>query len=140
MCALSTRTMSHEPSDREVLSVFALTASDRYEFFIDRVADYEEVWSASPGGTKLLMPSNVEGKVYVPVWPHKKFAEVAVAANFPKARVRELDFEKWMEELLPKYAEDGVVVAVFPNRNWDGVFEEAAQVKSDIESKLEEYK
>jgi hypothetical protein len=49
----------HKVSRKEVDAVFALPGPDRYEHFVKRVADWEEVWGlASEGGWVMMGDSD----------------------------------------------------------------------------------
>ena len=55
-------------------NVINLTASERYDYFIRKVADFEEVWGLKDAEGWALMGS--EEQVLFPIWSEKEFAEL----------------------------------------------------------------
>lgn len=90
-------------------NVINLTASERYDYFIRKVADFEEVWGLKDAEGWALMGS--EEQVLFPIWSEKEFAELCKWDNYQPTPIPLDDF---MEKLLPKLEKDSVMLAVFP--------------------------
>ena len=115
-------------------NVINLTASERYDHFIRKVADFEEVWGLKDAEGWALMGS--EEQVLFPIWSEKEFAELCKWDNYQPTPIPLDDF---MEKLLPKLEKDSVMLAVFPLTQGKGIIRKVQEVKSDIEQECEQY-
>jgi hypothetical protein len=77
----------------------------------------------------------------IPVWPHKRYAEVFATGNWADAEAAPIDLEAWMERWLPRITSDGVQVAVFPviEQKERGVVVPPEQLQRDLEQELKQY-
>src|SRR5215204_3224695 len=99
--------------DEEFESVTSLPAAERYSYTIKRIADREKIWSlATKDGWALL--GDDEGHELIPVWPHKRFAEVFTIGCWNNYEPRAVNLEVWMELYLPDIDWDRKMLAVFP--------------------------
>ena len=71
-------------------NVINLTASERYDYFIRKVADFEEVWGLKDAEGWALMGS--EEQVLFPIWSEKEFAELCKWNNYQPTPILLDDF------------------------------------------------
>jgi hypothetical protein len=133
--------MPKEISDAEFQGVTALTGPERYSHFVRQVADFQEVWSLRTPDGWVSMGDNA-GVRSIPVWPHRRYAEVFATGDWLDAKAVPIEMEAWMERWLPGMAGDGVQVAVFPvaAQKERGVVVPPEQLQRDLEQELEQYK
>jgi len=130
--------MPYEMNDAQLNAVLALPDEQRYQHFVAKVADWQELWGVR-NDDGWLVPAMPEGVEYFPVWPHPEYAQKTADKNFPGHTAEELDFDTWMESMLIAFAEDNVKVAVFPNMEWRCVLADAGQLREDIRVESEQY-
>lgn len=132
--------MPKEISDAEFRGVTALTGPERYSHFVRQVADFQEVWSLRTLDGWVSMGVDA-GSRSIPVWPHKRYAEVFATGDWSDAEAASIEMVVWMERWLPGMAGDGVQVAVFPvvAQKQRGVVVSAEQLQHDLEQALEQY-
>ncbi|MBW3623235.1 MAG: DUF2750 domain-containing protein [Armatimonadetes bacterium] len=130
--------MSWIVSDKELESVFSLPAPKRYEYFVKRVADSEEVWSVGDNDGWALL-GNDEGKELVPVWPHERYAAACAKGPFSGNEPRMIPLDAWMERWLPGLEKDGRGVAVFPTLEGTAAHVSPEQLRDDLREELEKY-
>ena len=115
-------------------NVVNLTPSERYDYFIRKVADFEEVWGLKDTEGWALMGN--EKQVLLPVWCEIGFAELCKWDNYQPTAIPLDDF---IEKLLPKLEKDNVMLAIFPTPKGKGIICKIQDVKSDIEKECEQY-
>lgn len=102
--------MSKNPLTR----ILEMDGEERYDFFLDAVAEEREVWILVNADNRFLkIVSEEDGVAYLPVWPGEAFAaDYAKAAGdlSPKSISLPDFFKKW----VPGLTGDGLEVGVFP--------------------------
>lgn len=121
--------------DREFESVLSLPHQERYEYFVKRVADRNEVWSLLRNG-KWVIAGDDEGNELIPVWPHPRFAEACVSAEWDGAIPASIPLSQWLERWLPGIARDRRLIAVFPTPQNKGVRMTSDRLRQDLEEEL----
>lgn len=121
-------------SDREFASVVALPGRERYRHFIGQVADWKAVWSLRTTEGWVLV--GADAKELVPVWPHRRYAEVcAKDGHFPEC----IELEDWLEKWLPGMSKDRRQLAVFPTPAGQGVVVSPERLRDDLLEELKKY-
>src|SRR5262245_44195609 len=105
--------MAKTVSDREFASVSALPGPERYSHFVGQVADWGEVWSLR-GPDGWVLAGDDDGKPYMPVWPHARYADACAVDAWAGAKPEAIPMERWLTAWLPGLSRDGHRVSVFP--------------------------
>ena len=63
------------PKEEEIVAVLQLDGPARYEYWIKKVADQQEIWSLWQQGGWALAGDDA-GRILAPVWPHAKYASL----------------------------------------------------------------
>lgn len=106
--------MSYHLSDKQYQGVCAASAEMRYSHFIGQVASWEEVWGLH--GSSGWLQFTINDNVYMPLWPHPKYAEAfALDEKFSgDVKPRAISLLDFCDEWLPKLQNSGIGVAVLP--------------------------
>lgn len=115
-------------------NIVNLTALERYDYFIRKVSDFEEVWGLKDAEGWALMGSDEQ--VLFPIWSENEFAELCKWDNYQPTPIPLNDF---MEKLLTKLEKDSIMLAVFPLAKGKGIIRKVQDLKSDIEQECEQY-
>jgi hypothetical protein len=129
--------MSWTPHEREIQVVSALDGPKRYEYWIKKVADHEEVWSLWDEGWALLADDS--GQEAVPVWPHEEFAQRWAVNDWARYQPKAIPLEEWLTRWISGMERDGRQVAVFPTESGSGVIVNPQRLKSDLDEELSQY-
>lgn len=101
-------------SNNPLTSILEMDGEERYDYFLDAVAEEREVWILVNADNHFLkIVSEEDGVAYLPVWPSEAFAvDYAQTAGdlSPKAISLPDFFKKW----VPGLTKDGLEVGVFP--------------------------
>ncbi|GGJ94756.1 hypothetical protein GCM10007063_16610 [Lentibacillus kapialis] len=122
--------------NEEIKAVSNLPAPKRYEYFIKKVADFEEVWGLFEDGWAISEDEN--GSPLFPFWPKKEFANLCAIHEWNGYRPKKIDLEEFIEEWLPGMDADGIRPSIFWN-NTDSAVLETHTLKLDLEEELNNY-
>ena len=123
--------------DKEFAALTRMSASDRYSVFLDRVADWEEVWSLRSANGWCLV-ADASGVEVVPLWPQERFA-IACAADDGEEKAASISLEDLLDKWLPGMLKDGRQVAVFPVPGGDGTIVSPSRLRADLLTQCEDY-
>jgi hypothetical protein len=121
--------------DKEFAALTSMSAPDRYSVFIDRVADWEEVWSLRSASGWCLMVDD-SGVEMIPVWPHERFA-TAFASNNGQEQAAPIALHDWLDKWLPGMLKDGRQIAVFPVPSGHGIVVSPTRLMADLLAQCE---
>lgn len=117
-------------------AIMALPAPERYDHFIKRAADTEEVWSLWQDGWACV--ADDDGNEGMPVWPDPYYAEAWKWRSFPDWEVKPINLYWLMDEMLPNVRAEKDFIVVFPN--FDGsIWPELDRLEADIRNELGRY-
>src|SRR5262245_61179777 len=124
--------------DKELEAVQRLPASGRYQYFLGKVTDWQELWSVADDRGWVLMADEA-GTELVPVWPAERFASLCCRDQWKDHRAKAIPLAAWLEKWIPGMTADGRKVAVFPLPNDRGIIRSAEELREDIEDALGAY-
>ncbi|MCS6849056.1 MAG: DUF2750 domain-containing protein [Anaerolineae bacterium] len=127
--------MSWKINDKEISSVLALPPAQRYEYFVKKVADFEELWGlADERGWAVYR--NEPGQELFPVWPHPQYAAKCAIDAFARCLPRRITLREWLESWLPQLLEEKRLVAVLPSPDNRAVFVTPDRLLADLVEEL----
>ncbi|KFM84836.1 MULTISPECIES: DUF2750 domain-containing protein [Bacillus] len=121
---------------KEVEALLKASKEKRYEYFIKRIADFEEVWSLYGDGW--VMTEDDQGGKLIPFWPAKDYAELCAEQEWRECTARPIDLEEFVNEWLPGMKEDGIQPSIFFNSK-DAITLPVDILLEDILAELENY-
>jgi hypothetical protein len=123
-------------SNSPLTSILEMDGEERYDYFLDAVAEEREVWILVNADNHFLKIVSEEDRVaYLPVWPSEAFAvDYAQTAGdlSPKAISLPDFFKKW----VPGLTKDGVEVGVFPGAQSELWITAPDELQRDIQEVL----
>lgn len=124
-------------NEKEIQSVIALPGPKRYEHWIKKVADQQQVWSLWQEGWALV--SDKHGNELVPVWPHPKYAELCTHDQWQGYTPKSIDLDAWLTRWIPGMKRDSRSVAVFPTPQDKGVVVDPMRLEKDLREEMAQY-
>ena len=122
--------------NQEIINVLKTDKSKQYEYFVKKVADFEEVWSLrDPQGWATL---GLDDRSFFPVWPKKEFADICKKEEWENYYSESIDLEEFLDEWLVGLKEDGIRVTLMWN-DGNGIDIDWDRLRADIEQELEKY-
>src|SRR5690349_12168233 len=122
---------------KEFESVTHLDPKRRYEYFIKKVADWQEIWSLWKEGWVLM--EDKEGKEVVPVWPHPIYAEATAVGEWLGYAPKKINLEDWFTKWTPGMEKDHRSVAVFPTMEGETTTVSPLRLRDDLQEELAKY-
>jgi hypothetical protein len=126
-------------NEEEFRAVTALAPGERYNHFVKRVAEWERVWVLASDTGGLVQNEDDEGRGYLAVWPHPRYAEACATDEWAATEPAEIGIDEWTIEVLPSLAAEGTMLVVFPTPDQQGFVVPPEGMKEDIESELSLY-
>ena len=123
-------------NEKELNSVLKLPSSKRYEYFIKKICDWEEVWTLYNEGFATI--SDDEGNILVPFWPAKRYAEFFANEEWAGYKPEMIVLDDFIDKWLPGMLKDGYKPAIFWNSHNSAVTK-IENLLRDIEEELENY-
>ena len=130
--------MTWNSTEKEVASLTAERSEIRYEYFIHKVADQEQVWSLRDAGGWRLVEDDA-GHECVPVWPHSRYAALCAIDEFKGSHPEAIPFEVFMHRWLPQMAKDNRFASVFPTSENKGIVVAPMELLMHLELEREKY-
>src|ERR1043165_8859035 len=129
--------MTWNLNGKEFESVIHLAPEKRYEYFIKKVADWQEVWSLWNDGWA-LMGDKTSGEM-IPGWLHPVLAGAATDGEWLGYKPKKIDLEECLAKWIPGMEKDQRMVAVFPVSQSQTTTISPLKLKNDLEEELQQY-
>jgi len=123
-------------NNKEFETVIKLSGLKRYEYFIKKVVDYEEVWGLYDDGWAIT--EDDQGNKMIPFWPKKEYADFCVKDEWETYVAKSIDLYEFIESWIPGMKTDKIKPSIFWN-NEDSVVLDAEHLIQDLECELENY-
>ncbi len=111
--------MEYQLSADELKRILALDAEQRYEYFIQAVADLQQVWILTDDEGFVLV--SAEEERCIPVWPHAELAQMWIEGEWEKCQAQAVDLDTWLNKWTEGLNGDELGIAVLPDADGPGV-------------------
>ena len=122
-----------ELSDEQLAAAGALDDHDRYVYFLQAVAQTEELWTLRRE-EDFCLDVDDERREFLPVWPARRFAEACSQQLVADAVPFRIDLDRWLAAWTAGLDTEGRFVAVFPVPSSSGRIVAPAQLAADLQS------
>jgi hypothetical protein len=127
--------VSWELADGEKEMVLALSARERYSYFIQLAVDSAEIWGLKNDEGWVL--AGDDERDALPLWPHADFAAACALGDWETAVPQPIALDELLADLIPILQEDSISVAVFPGPDGDSAVVEPEDLRRDVEAEIE---
>ncbi len=122
--------MSFKLSTTERDNTIALSNYQRYQYFIDKVAEHGEIWSlANDEGWVTL---SAEGDNCLPIWPHEDFAAQWATGDWVDCTPKSVTLEVWLKRWTKGLKSDETLLVVFPNLEEEALLVDPEELDEDL--------
>lgn len=129
--------MNWTPTEKEIRAVVALPGPKRYEYWIKKVADQQQLWSLWKG--EWALAGDNLGHELVPVWPHPKYAALCATEQWANNVPKVIELKAWFERWIPGIEKDARLIAIFPTPTEKGTLVDPRRLESDLREELSQY-
>jgi hypothetical protein len=123
-------------NNKEFETVIKLSGLKRYEYFIKKVVDYEEVWALYDNGWAITEDDH--GNKMIPFWPKKEYADFCAKDEWETYVAESIDLDGFIENWIPDMKAEKIKPSIFWN-NEDSVVLDIEHLIQDLECELENY-
>jgi hypothetical protein len=131
----------HEITKQEFEAILKLPPDKRYQYFIKRICDWEQIYALYEGNS-IILNEDKKGNLFVFLFPFETFAShyAQNTDEFESSICKAIELDKFIEEVIEKLLSHNVLNAlVFPVPNGYGLNVSLSQLKEDINQELENY-
>jgi hypothetical protein len=111
--------MNYELTADDLNKLSLLDAEQRYDYFIQAVADLEKIWILVDEEGFVLVDADDER--CIPVWPHAEVAELWINGDWAQCQAQAVDIATWLDKWTSGLDGDELAIAVFPHAQEPGV-------------------
>lgn len=122
---------------KEFEAVSKLEGSKRYEYFIKKVADNEELWGLYNDGWAMV--GDDDKNEMIPFWPKKEFAEACCFKQWDTYNAEPIDLYEFINGWLVDMKKDKLSAAIFYTKDDKGVVANPEKLMEDLNEELENY-
>lgn len=123
--------MTYHLNEQEIRAVLSLDGPKRYNHFIKRVTDWEELWTLKAPDGYVLM-GDKEEIVHAPVWPHLRYAEICARGEWSNTKPVPISLSEFLNKWIPGLHLEGRMVAVFPLPTGKGIAVDPVRLADDL--------
>lgn len=124
-------------NDKEINAVINLNANKRYEYFIKKVADFEEVWGLYNQGWVQAEDDN--HNITITFWPNKEYATLCAIGEWSNCIPKSIALEKFISKWIPGMKKNSLKPCVFLTPNDKGIVVDCEKLLKDLYEELENY-
>ena len=124
--------MSESPSNSQLDAINRMPAEQRYDYFINKVIELEQVWGLSSADGWVILPDE-EDEIF-PVWPHAELAAQWGTGEFADCEPKAIALQDWLDKWLPGMEEDGLLAATCPDREGDAIIVSAEEMLENLQN------
>ena len=123
-------------NQEDITKLFKKTGEKRYDYFIKKVVENEEVYGLADEEGWALLGDDSDADI-LPLFPAPELAEAfRLATDFDEYAVEALDINELMD-WFDDMEKDKLLVAVFPNPDLNGAVVEPKHLKADIQKEFD---
>ena len=111
--------MNYELTAEDLNKLSLLDAEQRYDYFIQAVADLEKIWILVDEEGFVLVDADEER--CIPVWPHAELAELWINGDWAQCQAQAVDIATWLDKWTSGLDGDELAIAIFPHAAEPGV-------------------
>jgi hypothetical protein len=126
-------------TDEQFKALLAAEGAHRYQHFINRVSDMEELWGLMDAEGWASGRDDGTGQETFAVWPHERYAEACAVGPWEGRKPERIAVSEWLDGWTGDLEEAGQRVAVFPVPDGRTVTAEPARLAEDLRTELARY-
>jgi len=131
--------MPYKMHPKQFENVLSLSSRERYEHFVNKVADWEQLWVLCDSEKNLYTRQVPEGIEFLPIWPHPDYAIETNKLLNMDLEATEIHLNDFIKRWLPGLKKDELKVGVFPDLEGTVWIMEPLDLQSDLIEEATQY-
>lgn len=124
-------------TDKKIENILKMSGKERYDYFVHKVVDFEEIWGLNNDGWALL--GDDEGNQILPLWPEKEFAQLCAFDQWKGFQPEVIKLDNFMGKWISGMINDKTMVSIFLTPNDKGIVVSPESLSTDLQEELEQY-
>ncbi len=131
--------MPYKMHPKQFDNVIVMSSNERYEHFITKVADWEQLWILV-SEDECFYTRMVENEFeYLSVWPHPVYAEAVNSEYDLGLTIKEIAVDEFLERWIPLLNEKSLKVGVFPDLKGTVWIIDPDELSGEISGEMSQY-
>ncbi|ALM50286.1 hypothetical protein AMR72_16185 [Flavobacterium psychrophilum] len=122
----------------EIENVSSLSPKNRYDYFIRKIADFEEVWTIIDSDGNFTL-AEVEHNTVISLWTAEGFIESNLTPDWADCVPFKLSLDALEEVLIPLIRQNNYLINIFPVNSRIGHIVTLNDFINDLNDELEQY-
>lgn len=121
---------------KEIENVIKTEPIKKYEYFIKKVVDYEEIWALKDDEGWATLGDGE--KLFLPIWAKREFSDLCISNEWSSYKSESIDLYEFLDEWISGLQKDKIKILVM----WymgEGIEVDVDDLKEDLEAELEKY-
>ncbi|WP_350284656.1 DUF2750 domain-containing protein [uncultured Croceitalea sp.] len=123
---------------KEIESVSKLEPFKRYNYFLKRIANFEEFWTIVDNHGDVAL-SEIEENTLISFWSSEEFIKSNLSGNWEKCIPFKVTFDDFEDTFAPLIAQNDYLINVFPVNRKSGFVVSLDEFIRDLNDELEQY-
>ncbi|CAM3879564.1 DUF2750 domain-containing protein [Litorimonas haliclonae] len=124
-------------SAKQIAAVLKLNAPERYNHFVKKVVDYEEVWGLFSDGWATTQDD--KNNKLVPLWPQQEYALLNATGDWIDFEPKAILLDEFLDMFVSELQASNYGLSVFYVDGVGGVDIEICQIITDLKAELSKY-
>lgn len=125
-------------NNREFEEVSKLEPFNRYQYFIKKIADYEELWTIIDIKGEYAL-CDIDAYTLISLWPNKEFIESNLIEAWSMCKPLKLSLDSLYSHLYPIITKESFLFNIFPVNGKAGFIVSLEELDNDLSEELENY-
>ncbi|WP_312901539.1 DUF2750 domain-containing protein [Chryseobacterium taichungense] len=123
-------------NNKEKENILKLEPYKRYQYFIKKIADFEELWTiVDEDGNYAL--SDVDNHTLISLWTSEEFVKSNLEQGWEKCKPIKLTLDELREELFELIVDEGYLINIFPINGRSGFVVNLNEFIRDLDEELD---
>lgn len=123
---------------KEIESVSNLEPYKRYQYFIKKIADFEELWTIIDENGDYAL-SDIDDKVLISFWSAKEYIASNLSEGWKNCKAKKLTLDDLEDEIFDLIASENLLINVFPINGKSGFVVDLDEFARDLSDELKNY-
>lgn len=125
-------------NDSEITNVSKLTAFDRYEYFLKRAVDFEELWMLKSSDHEFVL-SDIEDQTLITFWSNEEYVKQCLIDDWRDYYPIKYSMDEFYDLIVPIIKKHNYLVEIFPIPNKTGFIVDLDEFLRDIQEEDTNY-
>jgi len=121
----------------EIENVSKLSPKSRYDYFIRKIADFEELWTIIDANSDFTL-AEIENSTVISFWTHEAFIESNLTPDWADCIPFKMDIDTLQDIVIPLIRQNNYLINVFPVDSRIGYIVALNDFVNDLNEELEQ--